>query len=930
MSEFPYKLGPDQAPSILPPAPGQPKERVFGCVFPGQGIDMHEGTGLFYLVEADPQENSQVRIVAYADQFGRMFDGDEPVAIPPARYPSLEMSHYEDDDDSKGYVELCDKQGNSIRACEFVCEGKDGVIESVQLVSSDLPLAGDPGPLRDSLRATDFMSAAYLAYLEFPPLRSSARLFDLGAVFDRLDTVDLFDAVNREVLEAEALWAENPFASAGLERYLVHMLREEGIVGLSSDDLAIPMGKLMGKEPSEEQNEEFAEMKGLPGLPDLDTFREGPNARLIRTASYADTYYIDFSYNTPETCVEDGGFRTHELTQDARKKLLCVEGALNRFLLLARYLESIPGATFAEDEEFCSKCDLWLIDRMCTQAPDPAQPEQAKGRWEKSIGFARACERLSLPYRFFYEFGVSVDGETIGIKVACPTADIMPKSYWNGAQGDYVQATDAERNEGAARYSAHLAILLAACGFHVSSEIEHVSINCVRSDLEKETIVSAELDRDVFEAAFAADDGIFDKPVEFLAGLGARVQEGEDKHLEAVEPFFELEKGIFNGAFEAQIADDEAFLNAEAREMLGVFQAKNLNIFEEHLRAKAAEEVLAALDEGVPAAMDCLKGIHDRTEDLTLRRICQGLLFDFDLGAISEHSYLEVREAFADAYGFKPLMTRGIALYNAGDPKALPVLEELLAKVEAVESFKDTSYACRRYFDSYETRTIYAKRCKEDAAGRSILPLPDEVYLVHDVLAQVYTDSIDSMEDGKKALDHAQRCIELSPARAHSYMLMARVYFMMMDFENEIRYCKKAVEYAWDTRDAAVALYWMAFAYWKTERYDLAVACYRRSMHLSPVMFQQAQAELEELVKTVKGLTRRSMEEEFALMEKDGIPAGALDENAAFMMDVAKAAVDSDAISLGCVLAAQAQRVLRDDAIIPTVNSLYGLTNREK
>ena len=134
--------------------------------------------------------------------------------------------------------------------------------------------------------------------------------------------------------------------------------------------------------------------------------------------------------------------------------------------------------------------------------------------------------------------------------------------------------------------------------------------------------------------------------------------------------------------------------------------------------------------------------------------------------------------------------------------------------------------------------------------------------------------------------------------------------------------CIKALELAWNPEDAGLAFYWLAFAYWKMNRFELAVACYRRCIALGSQMADQAAEECAELVEGVKGLQRHSALKEREIMIEAGIPYDALHENAEYLLKIAEEAVDSNSDALGTVLASSALRVIRDDALLPTIRSL--------
>lgn len=119
-----------------------------------------------------------------------------------------------------------------------------------------------------------------------------------------------------------------------------------------------------------------------------------------------------------------------------------------------------------------------------------------------------------------------------------------------------------------------------------------------------------------------------------------------------------------------------------------------------------------------------------------------------------------------------------------------------------------------------------------------------------------------------------------------------------------------------------LALYWMAFAFWKMDKYDAAQAAYRRCIMIGFSLAEQAATELAELLEQVKGLQRRSPDDEYDLLKREGVPLDALRENALYLLEVAECAVDNRAYALASVLAASAQRTVRDDALLTVLKSI--------
>ncbi|MFR3273842.1 MAG: hypothetical protein ACLTQI_08595 [Slackia sp.] len=496
----------------------------------------------------------------------------------------------------------------------------------------------------------------------------------------------------------------------------------------------------------------------------------------------------------------------------------------------------------------------------------------------------------------------------------------MPSNAWSQEAGLFLPASAADRNGVEARYAAHAAILMAALAFSVSSDVEEAHVNCLRGGMASDVVVAGCIRRARFEELLEQEgpDRSVKDPFAFLRGCGVDFRFGEEFSLEPVPPCFERGEGVFENVYEASIDRDFTPFSEAAREMTGVVRPKDLCIFESRGRARYADELSEALDKGVPTALECLKGIHDRTEDITLRRICLTLMEGFETGQLGEHSYLEVKEALIDPYGLKAPMARAAAFLRADDEAhALEVLKELLAKTESLEGFADTAGTCYRYFDSYETRFMYALHCSDDSQGRRVLPLPDEAYLAHDALSQVYSMSLSASE---QALDHAKRCIELAPSRAQSYLRAARAYFVRGEFQSEVDMCCQALRVAGRRRMPRCA-----GTGWASRSGSSSVTTPRRRAtkcaNLRSAMADQAMVEFGELVESVKGLQRRTESQGNEILAAEGVPVEALEENGRTMLDLAKESIDSGSVSLGCVMAISGMRIIRDDALLPVVRS---------
>ena len=880
--------------------PLMPSGVTYGYI--SSGLAMPKGGACYVAAFDNPANTSKARIVAYIDWFGRAYSCDEPLAQEPLRDPDLVVYTCEDNVES---AEANNENADATSPARLdvflgdgsrrtVAEARVANVENTRKAEFSYTAIDDSFPgkfeVANPSRYLEFMSIAYLAFVEFARCTEwesksassdsgehgviSDEAFDLAAVFSRFQQSDFFDAINREVLEAETSWTENPERARGIERFLVNGLRDSGLVGASGDALTV------------------------------EGAAEGPNARLIRTSRYSNLFFLDFVYNTQTECLEDGAFASCDATREIRHKLLRAEGALNRFLMVSNFLESEEDDTFEQTEEEISKLADSFVEYL----------------WDTHIAIAQAGELWRAPYRIPYEFCLNEACTEVGFNLAVPCKFAMAQTHWDDDVDDYRPYTPFELSAIEARYAAHAALLAASSAFHASASIEKVCVNCLRDGKRDDLVISAEFDRKTLcEAYSASEANAFKEPFETLSKFDASFKLKGDNGLCRIDKLFSLGQGAFKSSFERLVAIDATPFNEKACDMLHVDCPMRMSIFEDGQRRAYADEVSAALDAGVENAELALKQIHDRTEDLLVRDICNRLLAAFSEGSLGETSFLEVKEAFMDAYGLKPAMMRASSLMRDDDPAAIGLLEELAAQGDAIDGFNDTSRVCYRYFDSYETRAIYAKRCLDDAKGRIVNPLADEVFLAHDSLAQELTTTITGAD---AALRHAKRCIELSPARAYSYLRAARAYFMKDDYENEVKMCCKALEVTWKVDDAGLAFYWLAYSFWKLEKYDAAVACYKRCSMLNSYMAAEAKAELDELLSSVKGLKRHSVEEDEAILQAHGVPLNALTENAEFLLTAARETIDSSAVSLGCILAAAAVRVSRDDAIVPALRAL--------
>lgn len=253
---------------------------------------------------------------------------------------------------------------------------------------------------------------------------------------------------------------------------------------------------------------------------------------------------------------------------------------------------------------------------------------------------------------------------------------------------------------------------------------------------------------------------------------------------------------------------------------------------------------------------------------------------------------------------------------------AVAALESLALQVDERGWFADTPTRVYRYFDCYASRTLYATHCADSLdGGRDLRLCADEHFLIHHRLASLLSDSIEHAEE---AIAHGRRCVEIAPSVAASYLRLARCYFCVFDYESEINVLNRMLTIAWNPNDVGMALYWLGYAYWMTDRKRLGLACYQRSVAFDRNLAEPCSAEVTEFLRK-DGMRHELISDDEAreLFRQGGVPLGQVQLNAEALVRAAGHAADAGSFRLAQNLLGSASVILRDDALAPVLDS-YG------
>ena len=997
----------------VPHIAGQTSHEEYSLV--RKGIPMPPG-GAGYLVQ--DHGDRQVSIQAYIDSYGRVFEASEPLAMPPAHTPRIQVETFEKDQ-NRGVVEVHIDKFGFLRIAQFDIHGNMFTVTQSRVTLGDAA---------QNVRLDMLCCISYLAFCTFPE-RAGVSLVSssVRSTLEKLQSSDIFEVISGILEEAKTSETYPYVRMPGVVAYLLRMLRDAGLEDFTASQLmakksqtALPdtqgfinifqntLAQIFGDIPidvevmhtdsvpaellqppadaqvtvlkpdpdsdSDEQpesdlqdtNDEIKEDDATrdeeddhPGDP-LDGFAqtlqsvlgslaaegveiaqaqglvilsapEVPEVHLLRTTEYANTFFV--------------GFDRSKVNPDAARKLLEAEGIFNRFLFMVEKLDKL-GLVQTATEEQCAELDLWQLDDTMTllepyidvtKTPEHAMPApDDSGDLPIRIAFARGCECLRLPFRLEYRIGFDNESSMLVIDAVSPASYVMPRERWlspeqegGGMQGAWYALTNKERAGAAARYTLHLACLVAGVGFWSSRRINRVIVNCYieTGKPELDCVASFNFGRAWFFANVgteAARTQFSQNPFGILAEIPHAINlDSSSWELGTVVPLVEADDLKPSKDSQAPSPEVDAHeLPFKGSVLLHANTISDLGIYEEGKRKDTAKTIVNALTNGgIKAGLAAARDEYERTENPLIKSACLRACDVISSVDVSDEAKDAVTSTFVDIYGFKAAMEHASNLVKSSPFEALKELEDIIRTCEENCLFADTTTRCYRYFDAYAARAVYALRCDgHDAAGREVCLCGDEYYLAHYRIATLLGDTLETNEE---AINHARRCVQLAPAVAGSYLRLARCYFVAFDYASEIDTLLQMLTIAWNPADIGMALYWLGYSYLMTGKREVGIACYELAPHYEPNLSQACIAEVADHYRKTKTIpVTLAKQEAIEILEAEGIDLDLARQNAEFIVMAAGVAVEAGSYQLGSTLLGSASLYLKDDALPPVLDSL--------
>ena len=854
-----------------------------------------------YLVEFTSPDT--FRIWGYADRYGRAFVTSRPLVAPPARdadivliMDSPEHKTGQPADSSNPRSRLHTRGAESVSGCVQLRD-KQGVREVARFrrergAYTLFDSWCDFGDNATGLAYDDALARCFFAF-SFRPLLGGASIpaRGLAGILERLD-------------------CDAPFAAL-IE--VVHGIRQAAVdPAMRPPALALMLASWLDDVGAERVL--AAAQPGKTGQPPL---------RLVRTVRYSNTFYIG---------------KADPDTEFPEQDVWAIESALNRFLLIMDELGDHAALASADE---CGRIDAEMFADIAVQAPcaehpvDEARPvAQRAGEWEIRRAIGEAMERFRLPVRLSSQFRLDVEAGIAAFEIDAPDSSFMPARVFDAKSATWRDASEKEREGSSLRYVECLGAMLAAAAFNAGAAVRSVEVvaYAARFDAAAEDaapLYRVSFSREAFcggsEPAYrtASDDPrLLFSACDALFGEDARSDRSIDDVVSA------RVRETRRDLPEVEAAE----LTARAKKAFCADSSRDLRIRADSQLRNVAERVAASVTRAASAteAIRCVQAEQGRADDPRVFEACTRLMTALIEDSVDSGDENALVTCFMGDDPYLIALGRARAVARTDAHAAAEVLREAIARAEASHRFDDNAEAVHRMFDSYASRILYNRERAGTATWTCGLigPHPDEgkrVELLPTSLAMCYLDSVrlleESFDHADEALELGKRCIQVAPTYSPAYRQTARAYMLVGDMANSARMLKRALDVATLPDEIAMAYYQLAYVEWKAGDSASGVACYLKSMIVSPIYLAQCTIEMHQLMaETGQGPIAR--EQVDAVLAGAGIPVSPSDVMLDALDDAMHCAIDANMFGVGSSLLALRLRYRPDDALMNVLQSL--------
>jgi hypothetical protein len=959
---------PDAVP-VLPD--GTKSSCVFG-VLSGRALSPRPAGGGMYVVKlADAEKPDAERLElgfsfeAYIDLFGRVFSCDGPLEAPPARRPDVEIAHFPEQgggESNGGYVYVRDNVDGPARA-----------VAEYQMENRLYSLVGgwyDFGEHAQGLPYSQVLARAYLAFSHRPSL--GAPLVPALGVDKLLDGVssekplaglyDLVDSVRAAELDPQ-------LHAPALVDVLVDNLERAGLLSVRAR--RVPDGAVrMVKSTSYAHTRYLSRADETSFL--LASELWGIEAAMNRFTFVADALGDDAASASEELCREADAL-LFELTAtqkatgeapvgvaaggrggdwDMRCRIACMIEQLRLpmrvgiefrydvaagqavFSLMAPGPNLMPagsgeqavGAADPADAVAFAADDVASADALATKPARPKTSADAARTYAMSVALLLASNTFSLHDTVN---GVRVIASPL-VEEAQPEAapvlgDLqcdLPSESGEEVAPEVEELSDSDAAAGATASSDAVAAPdePAAAIDQPANESANSHVNS--SPNQPISYFDVEFPRDLWEslAHFSAYRSGDPKPAFDAAGAQFDIPKVELPTDATMRP-----------VFEAWRSPAAATLPPDAQLALGAHDVRDLDIEYDTVYRSMAENVADELA-GVESATEAIRVVRTFSDqavsdhDERGATACARLMKALAEGTLEASDQNAVVSRFLGDDRCLVALGRARSLAQSSPDQAVQVLADAISETRLIDGVVDGGEVAYRYFDSYANRIVYnlarAGRldvCEDAAAdaGKRVLPAPDSFLMCHLEIVPLLERSFKRSDD---ALRYGRDMVALAPTCAMSYRTLGRAYMLMGDMDHARQAIVAGLAVALTPVDVSLLYYQLGYVMWKSGRFDAAVACYLKSVAVSPAVAVQATAELQQMATETRIVVPARANLDDQLRAAD-IPVAPNDQIIDVLDVAAQAAADAGLAHVARSALAVRVRYRPDDALMDVLRS---------
>ena len=601
-------------------------------------------------------------------------------------------------------------------------------------------------------------------------------------------------------------------------------------------------------------------------------------------------------------------------------RVLAIEGALNRALFAWENFRKHADSGMDPSEltvEDCYRFNQALASSITAQLGSApirrASMSDVLGEWGVRQTISAGIETFRLPLRLTAQFRVNLMGGDAAIVCSFVPAEAQPSSVWSPELGRIVRASRQMREQMATDYAQRCALLLAAHAFRSSRRICHAFVAVTLDSPNHHTcLLSGDVSREQLRELDLSQEFDADKVCEQL-GIRCPIENGR---LTGTEQGFELDSERFcpRGRYESVDLSKRMLPSFEAQ-LLGAEHVCELSINENARRELMAQRVSRELGGSTERTVRRILRLTENDEDESVREAGKRCARHIIEGVLSPADLLAFVEDFVEGDELSRSCNRATHLLQEGkNAEAVEVLCDVLAPIDALDTYRDEGDDTYRQFMSYVSRTLYNRLLA--APGERTHLVPDAYYGSQLLMSSALL----AQGRAEEALGYARRAQDLDPLDMAAVLRIVRCHEVLDDNEAAATELRHWLEVAFDPQGIGVGYYRLAYLEWQLGNLELADACYQKAAVSRATCSGAAALELHALraLEAGQGVESSEVDE---VLEAAGVPLAPTEQVIGVLVEAAQASCDAEVFPVARSFAALLGSLTGDDVMNGVVES---------